>query len=128
MEWLVADERARLPGSGAHLPDAFVSLKDPDCYAGNTGDCTPEQREILLRELNSISYDDYDRLIQLCDALALPDGPTILEKRLVDVSLRHGFNRLTLDKWRAVRKLKEDFEEACGEPLYPLLGVSPDRL
>ena len=116
------------PGAARICLTHSFPLQELDCYAGNTGDCTPEQREILMRELNSISYDDYDRLIQLCDALALPDGPTILEKRLVDVSLRHGFNRLTLDKWRAVRKLKEDFEEACGEPLYPLLGVSPDRL
>ena len=103
-------------------------IQELDCYAGNTEDCTPEQREILMRELKSISYNAYDRLIQLCDALSLPDGPTILEKRLVDVSLRHGFSRLTLDRWRAFQKLKQEFEQACGQPLYPLLGVSPDRL
>ena len=36
-------------------------------------------------------YDDYDRLVQLCDALALPSGFCLLEKRFVDGSspLRH---------------------------------------
>lgn len=32
-------------------------------------------------------YDDYDRLVQLCDSLALPSGFCLLEKRFVDVAL-----------------------------------------
>ncbi len=35
-------------------------------------------------------YDDYDRLVQLCDSLALPTGFCLLEKRFVDVALRYG--------------------------------------
>ena len=44
-------------------------------------------------------YDGYDRLIRLCDAISLPDGACIMEKRLVDVALRHGLPEFTLKKW-----------------------------
>jgi hypothetical protein len=71
--------------------------------------------------LDSIEYDDYDRLIQLCDYLADPWGFCILEKRMVDVTLRRGFNEFTLDKWRAAFKLLKYFEDKMGEKLYPLL-------
>ena len=32
-------------------------------------------------------YDDYDHLVQLCDALAMPTGFCLLEKRFVDVTI-----------------------------------------
>ena len=36
--------------------------------------------------------DDYDRLIQICDALATDYGFVILEKRFVDVTRRYGIS------------------------------------
>lgn len=99
-------------------------LQELDSYAGSVEDCTAEERAVLARELAGLTYDRYDRLIQLCDALALPGRPTIVEKRLVDVALRHGFNDRTLDKWRAVLALKREFDEACGVSIYSLLGIS----
>lgn len=66
-------------------------------------------------------YDDYDRLIQLCDAISLPDGACIMEKRLVDVALRHGLPEFTLKKWRAFMETKEYFDELCGCNVYSLL-------
>ena len=35
-------------------------------------------------------------LIQLCDGLALPNGFCLLEKRLLDVSMRYGCNEHTV--------------------------------
>lgn len=99
-------------------------LQELDSYAGSVEDCTAEERAVLARELAGLTYDRYDRLIQLCDALALPGRPTIVEKRLVDVALRHGFNDRTLDKWRAVLALKREFDEACGVSIYSPLGIS----
>lgn len=66
-------------------------------------------------------YDDYDRLIQLCDAISLPDGACIMEKRLVDVALRHGLPEFTLKKWRAFMETKKYFDELCGCNVYSLL-------
>lgn len=84
-------------------------------------DCSPQEKVMVEDFLASIIYDDYDRLFQLCDALALPTGYCILEKRFVDVPLRYGLNPFVLDKWRAKLRLKEYFEAAIGQPIYPLL-------
>lgn len=48
-----------------------------------------------------MKYDDYDRLIQPCDAIPLPTGACIMEKRLIDVALRYGVPDFALGKWRA---------------------------
>lgn len=86
-------------------------------------DCNEEELEFVDDYLASIEYDDYDRLIQLCDALALPDELCVLEKRFVDIALRHGFNEYTLRKWRAYLDLLERFGALTGRPVYALLGL-----
>ena len=80
--------------------------KDIHSYNGQN-DCTAEETEFIKSFLDNIEYDDYDRLIQLCDALALPDGATYIEKRLVDVVMRRGFNDLTIPKWKAFLGLSQ---------------------
>ena len=65
----------------------------------------------------------YDRLIQLCDALALPDGATYIEKRLVDVVMRRGFNDLTIPKWKAFFDLKDYFDKKMGTNLYLVISI-----
>ncbi len=71
--------------------------------------------------LNTIEYDDYDKLIQLCDAIALPNGFTLIEKRLVDVALRHDVNEYTVPKWKAFFESKQHFEKKMGQKLYNVL-------
>ena len=44
-----------------------------------------------------------------------------MEKRLLNVALRHGFNDLTLAKWRAFFALRQEFDEAVGTSIYTLL-------
>lgn len=56
-------------------------------------------------------YDDYDRLVQLCDSLALPTGFCILEKRFVDVTIRYGVHAATVDRWKKILEIKVDFEK-----------------
>lgn len=88
-------------------------------------DITDGQRAFLRAFLLERDYDGYDRLIQLCDMLALPTGPCILEKRIVDVTLRYGAPEGTLDKWRSWLALKEEIDGACGCDVYTLLpGVA----
>ena len=71
-------------------------LKNIHAFQGSF-DCSKQQLAFLQCFLDSCSYDNYDRLIQLCDALSLPSGACILEKRLVDVALRHVINDLFLE-------------------------------
>ena len=94
--------------------------KDIRAYNGKN-DCTEKETEFIEKYLEEIAYDDYDKLIQLCDALSFPDGPTFLEKRLVDVVMRRGFNEFTVDKWKAFFKLKEYFDEKAGVDIYKII-------
>ena len=96
--------------------------KDIRSYNGQN-DCTTEETEFIKSFLDSTEYDDYDRLIQLCDALALPIGATYIEKRLVVVVMRRGFNNLTIPKWRAFLDLKDYFDKKTGTDIYTLIGV-----
>lgn len=93
-----------------------------DSYLGGA-DLTKEEKKYLEDKLMEIEYNDYDRLIQFCDALAYPKGVTLIETRLVDVTLRRGFNDYTVRKWTEIFKLKEYFEEKTRSNIYTLLGV-----
>ena len=96
------------------------AIKDTKQSVGNW-DCPPEDVQFVQEYLDSVEYDDYDRLMQLCDYLATPWGFCVLEKRMVDVTLRRGFNEYTLEKWRWAFKLLAYFEDRMGTALYPLL-------
>src|SRR5258708_2100199 len=86
----------RLPRPPAYAtPDKVVSASASPWSSSST------EREFARSYLKGIEYSGYDRLVQLCDALAQPPGFCLIEKRLVDVALPHGFNALTLAKWRA---------------------------
>ena len=84
-------------------------------------DCAPEERQLVQDFVDGIEYTTYDRLIQLCDCLGEATGFCLIEKRLVDVALRHGFNAWTIEKWRAFLGLKREFDEAIGTSIYRLL-------
>lgn len=97
--------------------------KDILSYNGQN-DCTEEETEFIKSFIENTKYDDYDKLIQLCDALALPDGATYIEKRLVDVVMRRGFNDLTIPKWRSFLELKDYFDKKTETDIYKLIGVN----
>ena len=90
-------------------------------YFEGKHDCTPEQKAFIKDFLDCREYDDYDRLIQLCDAVSLPGGACIMEKRFVDVALRHGVRDYTTQRWRAYLELKKYFDSLCGCDIYTLL-------
>lgn len=94
-----------------------------DSYVG-INDCTEAETAFMSTTLNTLEFDDYDRLIQLCDALAFHTGPTLLEKRLVDATLRKGFNDYTLEKWQAFIDLKAYFDDKAGCDIYDLIHVN----
>lgn len=97
-------------------------LKDINAYNGQN-DCSPEDSLFIQNYINDTGYDDYDRLIQICDAISYPTGPCIIEKRLVDVVMRRGFNDLTILKWKEFFKLKQHFEEKMKCSLYEIFEI-----
>jgi len=98
-------------------------MKDDRRAETNPGewDCSAEQLEYVNDYMSKVIYDDYDRLLQLCDALALTTGFCILEKRFVDIVLRYGFNDSTVPRWRAFIELKDYFESTINCSIYSLL-------
>ena len=89
-------------------------------YSGKNLDCTEQEIQQIKNFLEHTTYDEYDRLIQLCDALSLPEGITILDSRLIDVALRHGFNDYTIQKWESIFQLKSYFDGLSQTNLYTL--------
>ena len=84
-------------------------------------DMPAEDKAFMADFVKNAVYDDYDYLVQLCDALALPTGFCLLEKRFVDVTIRYGVHAATVDRWKAVLNIKQHFEELMGCGIYELL-------
>jgi len=84
-------------------------------------DVCREEFDFVKHYLSAIEPNVYDRLLQLCDALALPSGFTILDRRLLDVTLRYGVDENTLSRWRGFLKIQIDFETEIGKSIYSLL-------
>ena len=84
-------------------------------------DCSPLELEFIRTALTDCEYDLYDRLIQLCDSIALPSGFCLIEKRLMDVALRHGVNEYSVPRWKAYLSIQREFEDRIGQPIYRVL-------
>jgi hypothetical protein len=95
-------------------------LKQINSVAGKW-DCTKQELSFLEKYLSRIEFDEYDRLIQLCDAIALPSGYCLIEKRLMDVALRHGVNEFSVSRWKAFLEIQKEFEGAIGRSIYRVL-------
>lgn len=105
--------------AGICLTHSFP-VKDVDADIGKK-DITSEQYSFIKRYIDEIAYDDYDKLMILCDALADANGYCILEKRFVDTTRRYGIYPFTLDRWNKTYEYKADFESRIGKSVYALL-------
>jgi len=84
-------------------------------------DCNGEEKLFVADYLAQAEYTAYDKLIQLCDALAMPSGFCLLEKRMVEVAVRCGTNQYTAAKWKATFACKAEFEQVMGASIYTWL-------
>lgn len=73
----------------------------------------------LEQALAAAEYDDYDRLIQLCDSLAGSEGVMDIEERMSDVKRRYG--AYPQEKWDANIRLKAYFEAKAGKNIYEVV-------
>ena len=95
-------------------------VKDIDADIGKR-DITQAQYDFIAHYLNQLEYEDYDKLIILCDSLADANGFCILEKRFVDTTRRYGAFPFTVDRWNWTFAFKEYFEQKAGKSIYRLL-------
>lgn len=90
-----------------------------EVYIGKR-DISAEEQIQLRKLLDEIEYDDYDKLIQLCDCLAGAGIVMDMEARMADVKRRYGC--YPQEKWDANMGLKAYFEEKCGMDIYKVVG------
>lgn len=83
-------------------------------------DCSDDEKKFVADYLANVTYDDYDKLIQLCDALSLNDGYCNAEKKMVNSVIKFGFKDTTIEKWKAILELKEYFDKKTGMNVYSL--------
>jgi len=89
-------------------------------YAYGKNDMTDEERKFTQDYLNNIEYDLYDKVVQLGDCMGLPEGITILERRLMDVTLRYGVADFTIEDWQAKLRLQAEIEKLLGHSIYKI--------
>ena len=109
------DEVARICASHS------FSIQRIEDYIGNF-DATKEQQKVIEDYLGQLVYDDYDRLIQLCDAIGSAEGVVSMEERMGDVKRRYG--AFPQDKWDKNLQLKDYFSEKIGRDVYSVLQDS----
>ena len=105
------DEAARICMTHSYLrmQDEFIDKPDS------------EQEKAIKAYIMNCQADDYDKLIQLCDSLAVDYGFVILEKRFVDVTRRYGIMEGYIKGWEVAFSIKEYFEKEMGCSIYDVL-------
>lgn len=89
-----------------------------DDYIGKF-DTTDEELHLIQDALKTVSMNEYDRLIQLCDSLAGAEGVLDIEERMNDVKRRYG--AYPQEKWDCNLKIKMFFESKTGKDIYTVV-------
>lgn len=93
-------------------------------YIGNF-DTTEEELKLIEDNLAAIELDEYDYLIQLCDALSGSEGVLDMEERMNDVKRRYG--SYPQEKWDKNIALKKQFEDRMGLDIYAVVEKATYR-
>ena len=84
-------------------------------YIGRV-DTSEEETKLIREKLQEAEFDDYDLLIQLCDAISGAEGVMDIIDRMSDVKRRYG--SYDPEKWEKNLALKAYFEKKMGKDLY----------
>ena len=90
------DEVARIS-----MTHSYPLMKEEFTYRPIT-----EEERVIKDYITNCQADDYDKLIQICDALATDYGFMILEKRFVDVTRRYGIMESYIKGWKLLFRIK----------------------
>ncbi|MDO5400668.1 MAG: HD domain-containing protein [Eubacteriales bacterium] len=82
-------------------------------------DTTEAELALIREKLAGLQMDDYDRLIQLCDALSGSAGVLDIRARMEDVKRRYG--AYPQAKWDSNLALKAYFERKMGRDVYEVV-------
>lgn len=97
-------------------------------FRNNIGSLSSETIEQCKKILEKIEYDDYDRLIQLCDGLNKYGEVCTIEQRYEDISQRY---KVSDDKIAEIiaeyNDLKRYFDNICGRDIYKIIGLNNEN-
>ncbi len=92
--------------------------QDINDYVGEI-DVSPADLADMTCLLDGYVYDDYDRLIQLCDCLAGAEGVMDMTARMDDIARRYG--QYSPQKRATNLRIKQYFEEMAKENIYRIV-------
>ena len=125
-EELLKEAEKRNPGpwgnhsrTAAHCAERIAFYcADMDAEKAYVGkfDTSEEELKLIQETIKAIELDEYDKLIQLCDALSGSEGVMNMEDRMNDVRRRYGY--YSQQKWDSNMALRAHFEEKMGMDLY----------
>ena len=85
----------------------------------------PEWLEWAHKKLDKIEeYDDYDRLIQLCDMFFEGLSKVRFEERLASIRKRYALSKEQTEEQEKYTKMNKDYFDAlCKEDVYKILSI-----
>ena len=88
----------------------------------NSWDGTEDEYQKAKEVLEANEYDEYDKLIQLTDSIALHKGILPIERRLVDCALRYRPEKAQVmyNHWEIILRIQDDVEQKLGHSIYKL--------
>ena len=75
-------------------------------------------------KLKNIIFDDYDKLVQLCDMFFEGLNKVTFEKRFEGIMMRHNLSFDNVENlYHHAEENKKYFDKKCGTDIYKLLGI-----
>lgn len=100
------------------------TLKNMEQYR-HMDDFTFHERNFVGDFIHDCEYDDYDRLVQLCDFLGLPDRICRVQDRIDDILSRNpDASPAHLENMKYKHELQRHFEQLMGMSLEDLFGLA----
>ena len=106
-------------GSGKNSNCDWITISGGtvDAYGG-AFDLKDNEVQEMRDALKTMEYDDYDRLIQLCDNISGASGIMRMEDRIADIISR--YSHFPEEKRQATFGLVDYFEQKTGKDIYQL--------
>ena len=92
-----------------------------ESYAGKN-DCSGNEYNFIKTYIENKNYDIYDKVIQVCDAIAGRLECKILEISMIDVAFKYGVNKFTVDLWKAYFSIFNEISERLGVSIYAIIS------
>lgn len=100
------------------------SFPDKNFADADYSSCRPEWLVWAHQQLEKIEFDDYDRLIQLCDLFFEGLSKVSFERRFAGIQQRYNLRPEQLENLRrGAARNKAYFDALCGKDVYRLLEI-----